>query len=258
LYTVILVGISLFWVDLKAGRTVDPSDPDTQVELSQVVTSLDGMGENRRGIYAEMEQVPRYGAAGTDALVELATHSNPIIREFSIQLLGQQHYTAGEDIYLGALNDSIKRVRSSAILASGILSSERAADSLIRLLVAPEYPNNKFHIYGSLGSIGQPKAIPYLVEGLEGEEWFNQIAALDAILTIDPEKGVMFAIRELQDEDVHVRQNAVTKCILSEDPRVVEPLKAMYHDEDFEVRFYARQGVKRITKHAATGQQGIP
>jgi uncharacterized membrane protein len=252
LYTVIMVGLSLFWVDLKAGRTGDPSDPESLMELSQVVNSLEEMGENRRGIYTEMEQIPRYGAAGTDALVQLASHSNPIIREFSLQLLGQQHYTTGEDIYLGALNDSVRRVRSSAILASGTLSSERAADSLIRLLVAPTFPNNLFHIYGSLGSIGQSKAIPYLVQGLDGEEWYNQVAALDAIFSLDPEKGVEYAIRELQDEDLHVRQNAVTKCILTDDPRVVEPLKAMFDDEDFEVRFFAKQGVKRIMKNVAT------
>jgi len=153
---------------------------------------------------------------------------------------------SAEDIYLNGLNDSVKRVRSSAIAATGTLFSERAADSLIRLLVAPRFPNNKFHIYGALGSIGHAKAIPYLVDGLDGQEWFNQRAALDAIIAIDPCIGTDYAILELQDEEVQVRQNAVTQCILSEDPRVVEPLKALFDDEDFEVRFYARQGVRHM------------
>jgi len=257
LYTGILVGLSLIWVDLKPAGAMDSPGSETLVELSQVVRSLDEIGDNRRGIYAEMKNIPRYGAAGTEALVSLAVHPNDIVREFSIQLLGEQNFTASEDIYLGALNDSVKRVRSSAILGAGNLSSERAADSLIQLLVAPRFPNNLFHIYGALGSIGQPKAIPYLVAGLDGGEWYNQVAALDAIFTIDREMGVEYAIRELQDEDLHIRQNAVIKCILSEDPQVVEPLKALFGDEDFEVRFYARQGVRRLTRKSTNGPPEI-
>ena len=58
--------------------------------------------------------------------------------------------------------------------------------------------------------------------------------------------GLSHAIAELQDEQVKVRRNAVIVCILSGDPRVIEPLKSVFEDEDFEVRFYARQGVKRL------------
>jgi hypothetical protein len=248
LYTTVLISLSLIWVDLRPGRPVDTSDPQALQELSQVVQELDGVSDNRREIHATMKKIPLYGSAGSETLMDMALHPNPIIREFSIQFLAEQQYDAAADIYLGALNDSVKRVRSSAILATGTLSSERAADSLIRLLVVPEYPNNKFHIYGALAEIGQPKAIPSLVKGLDDPEWFNQQAALNAIIQIDPERGIEYAIQELQDDDVHVRQNAVTQCILSEDPRVVQPLRGLFEDEDFEVRFYARQGVRRITR----------
>lgn len=39
---------------------------------------------------------------------------------------------------------------------------------------------------------------------------------------------------------------AVMICILSEDSSVFKPLKALYPDRDFEVRFYAKQGVKEL------------
>jgi hypothetical protein len=51
---------------------------------------------------------------------------------------------------------------------------------------------------------------------------------------------------ELQDENVHIRRNAVIVCILSGDPQVIEPLRSLFEDDDFEVRFYAKQGVKRL------------
>lgn len=46
-----------------------------------------------------------------------------------------------------------------------------------------------------------------LEKGLEGGEPYKQIAALDAILQIDPDKGLAFA--ELTNENVDVRRNRV-------------------------------------------------
>ena len=133
-----------------------------------------------------------------------------------------------------------------------MLPPERATDSLIRLLEDPGQDNNLFHVYGSLASLGQPKAIPHLANALEEGPWFNQQAALNAIMEIDTQQGVEYAIRELKDEETHVRQNAVTQCILSGDPMVVEPLRALSGDPDFEVRFFARQGIKRILRQGST------
>ncbi|RLD92001.1 MAG: hypothetical protein DRJ13_17000 [Bacteroidetes bacterium] len=70
------------------------------------------------------------------------------------------------------------------------------------------------------------------------------MSALDAIFRIDTAAGLMYAIAELQDDNVEVRRNAVIVCIQSGDPRAIDPLKALFKDEDFEVRFYAKQGVK--------------
>ena len=119
------------------------------------------------------------------------------------------------------------------------------------MLIHPVQENHLFHIYGSLGAIGDQDAIPVLAEQLKGGERYNQIAALSAILQIDPDIGLNHAINELQDENVDVRRNAVIICILSGDPRVIEALRSVMDDEDFEVRFYARQGLKRLKDHTA-------
>ena len=66
------------------------------------------------------------------------------------------------------------------------------------------------------------------------------------ILEIDPEVGLSCAFKELQDEKAEVRRYAVIVCIQSKDPRAIEPLRSVFEDEDFEVRFYAKQGVKRL------------
>ena len=248
LYTVILMALSLFWLDLRPLRKENAGGAEQTQELSAIAAGLDQAGDDRRAVYAQMEKIPRYGEAGTEVLMTLSGHPNPDVREFSIQFLGEQRCTAAEDIFLGALNDSVRRVRSSAIIASSILTSERAVDSLIGLLVHPLFPNNLFHIYGTLGAMGDARAIPFLAKGLEEEAWFNQRAALNAIMQIDPAAGVAYAIRELNDTDVNVRRNAVMQCILSGDLQVVNPLSDLSEDPDFEVRFYARQGVKRLTK----------
>ena len=118
----------------------------------------------------------------------------------------------------------------------------------MQMLANPRLPNNQFHIYGALGAIGDPDAIPCLAEALKGGEHYNQIFALDAIMRIDPVQGLNYAITELLDEKEEVRRNAVITCIQSGDPRAIGPLKKLYSDDDFEVRFYARQGVKRLSR----------
>ena len=67
-------------------------------------------------------------------------------------------------------------------------------------------------------------------------------------MRIDAGEGLPYALAELQDEDVEVRRNAVIACIQTGDPQVIEPLKNLFEDRDFEVRFYARQGVKRLSQ----------
>ena len=83
---------------------------------------------------------------------------------------------------------------------------------------------------------------------MKGGEHYSQIFALDAIMRIDPVEGLVYAITELRDEKAEVRRNAVITCIQSGDRKVIEPLKKLYRDNDFEVRFYARQGVKRLSR----------
>jgi HEAT repeat protein len=128
----------------------------------------------------------------------------------------------------------------------GEIKSKKAVDSLIQMLINPLLKNNIFHIYGALGAIGDPKAIPHLARGLDGGEHYNQVSALNAILQIDADTGLGYALSELDDDNVSVRRNAVITCIQTGNLAAKEPLMALFSDEDFEVRFYAKQGVKRL------------
>jgi protein-S-isoprenylcysteine O-methyltransferase Ste14 len=248
IYTVILMSLSLIWMDLgDPGRKSESAEEATQ-GLAEIMGKLDKAGDNRREVYALIDQIPGHGEAGKDSLLSLANSPNPLIREFAIQQLGQMGVREAEDIMIRSLYDSIKRVRSSAILAVGQIKSERAADSLANMLSNPSQQNNTFHICGALGAIGNPDAIPVLAEVLEGGESFSQIAALNAILEMDPDAGLSYAFSELEDENVDVRRNAVIVCIQSGDQRAIDPLRSLHGNDDFETRFYARQGVKRLEK----------
>jgi protein-S-isoprenylcysteine O-methyltransferase Ste14 len=248
IYTGIFMGLSLIWTDLGIRPEKVTVTEETRKELSEIMLKLERAGENRRAVYALVEDIPAYGEDGIHSLMELTDHPNPIIREFAIQFLGQLHVRDAEEIIIQSMSDSIRRVRSSAIIAAGEIRSEPAADSLMQMLAHPRLPNNQFHIYGALGAIGNPDAIPYLAEALKGGEHYSQIFALDAIMRIDPVEGLAYAITELRDEKAEVRRNAVITCIQSGDRKVIEPLKKLYRDNDFEVRFYARQGVKRLSR----------
>lgn len=248
IYTIILMALSLIWMDPGIRARNTDTAVEVQQELSEILVKLEDAGDNRREIYAQIEKLPGHGVAGKETLLSLAESPNAHTREFAIMFLGELGALEAEDLMIRSLHDSVRRVRSSAIIAVGEIGSKRAADSLVALLIHPTLPNNLFHIYGSLGAIGDPGAIPVLAEGLKSGEHYNQIAALNAIRDIEPKAGLSHAIAELKDEHVEVRRNAVIVCIQSGDPRVIGPLRTVLDDEDFEVRFYAKQGIKRLKK----------
>jgi len=244
IYTGIFMSLSLIWMDLGLRSDKVTSAEESRKELSEIMLRLEEAGDSRREIYALMEDIPVFGSDGSDSLLVLANHPNPIIREFSIMFLGQLKVPEAEGIIIYSLNDSIKRVRSASISAAGEIKSALAVDCLVQIITNPRQIDNLFLIYRTLGTIDDPRALPILAEALKEGEHYNQISALDAIFRIDTAAGLMYAIAELQDDNVEVRRNAVIVCIQSGDPRAIDPLKALFKDEDFEVRFYAKQGVK--------------
>ncbi|HER08444.1 MAG TPA: DUF1295 domain-containing protein [Bacteroides sp.] len=255
IYTGICISLSLLWVDFKRDRPEKIAGTKTREALNEIVAELDNAGDNRKKIFSLMEPIPGFGPGGMEALSLLTGHENPIIREFSIQMLGRQKITAAEDLFIHAMHDSVWRVRNSGIIAAGEIRSEKATEHLIPMLDEPGMDRSLVLIYSALGSIGTHAAIPYLVAGLDGGEHYFQQSALEALMVIDPSAGIDHAIGELKDEDVQVRRNAVLACIRSGDPRVIEPLRFLYSDEDFEVRLYARQGIKRMQKDTLKRQR---
>jgi protein-S-isoprenylcysteine O-methyltransferase Ste14 len=248
IYTGICMALSLIWMDLGRSETLEPGSAEARQELSVIMARLEESGDRRREIYALMEDLPDYGEAGLHSLYRLAENPNSHMREFAIQFLGEMKAGRAEDLIIRSLNDSIKRVRSAAIIAAGQIRSERAVDPLGRMLTDPVQENHTFLIYGALGDIGDETAIPFLTRGLEDGPNYNQIAALGALMEIDPQTGLTHAFSELNDPDVEVRRNAVITCIRTGDPKAIEPLRALTRDEDFEIRIYARQGIKRLGK----------
>ena len=247
-YTALLMALSLIWMDLGKTSAASESGEENIQEVKEILAKLEQAGDNRREIYTLMDQISQAGKIGAESFLTLASHPNNHIREFAIAELGSKKVLEAEDLLISSLNDSIRRVRSAAILAVGQIQSIRAVDSLISMLVYPRQSNNSFHIYGALGDIGDPRAIPILATGLDGGERYNQTAALDAIMRIDPDEGLKYVYTELNDKNVEVRRHAVITCIKTGKPEVADALDALLEDEDFEVRFYARQGIKRLKK----------
>lgn len=246
LYTGIFIALSFIWIEPSKDRPADSSGPEARKELSELISELKSAEANRRLIYSLISQVPGYGRAGYDSLLVLVKDDNPQVREFAIMLLGDLNIAEGEDLYIASLYDSIRRVRSASIITLGQIKSEKAVDSLIGLIEHPLHENRLFHIYETLGSIGDPRSIPILEDALKSGAFYNQESALGALMDIDPELGVRYAMEELLDEDIRIRRNAVITCIQADSPLAIEALRACFEDEDFEVRFYAKQGVKLL------------
>ncbi len=98
IYTLLLMALSLIWMDLGIGDLNKESTEVARQELTEILGKLEGAGDKRREIYPLIEQLPAHGESGKESLLSLAGSTNPVIREFAIMHLGQMEVREAEEL----------------------------------------------------------------------------------------------------------------------------------------------------------------
>ena len=245
LYTCIFMLLSLIWVDFKKDEAMTS---ETQVvNLQQKVDALIAeinRPHQRRELYKYFEELGNMGDVAVHPLISLLSDPDPVIREFSAQMLGELKASDAIDPLILALYDSISRVRNAAVGSLGEIGSEKAVEPLLSLLEESKETGFRNFVYRALGEIGSEESWLGLIAGLNDSIWYNRIAALNALYKVNPQKSAEYVIRALEDQDYQIRRNAVFIILRDQSEIYLEPLKKVIDDEDFETRFYARQAIK--------------
>jgi HEAT repeat protein len=83
-------------------------------------------------------------------------------------------------------------------------------------------------------------------EYLESDEVWTRIGGIDALGTLGDERGVSVIAQRLNDEAEAVRREAVIALLRIGSPSARPTLERVADDDDWEVRVYAAEALKRL------------
>ncbi len=195
----------------------------------------------------------------------------PSRRERAVELLAE----AGEEQALPAFLSLIRRekhplVRWKAFRALSHLAGEAAGpadlpspeevsswrdDALTDLLgrLGSTQASQRWEAAEGLGELGDPRAIPALVQALRDPHAFVRWAAARAIGRIGGEEAVALLLPLLQEDDPLVRRSAADALGYLDTPDVRQALRRALRDPDPSVRRNAIEAVARLGDREAVG-----
>jgi len=247
-YTLLLIGLSMFFTEGKISSTkANISESDSQIVIDSLVAEIRS-AKSSRNINQPFEVLIQFGDRAAESMVLMLNDSSEIARNYSAQYLGEMKCEKAVIPLMGLLNHSSETTRVAAITALGKIGDDLAVDSLISLL--QNKPAEKLipWLIDALGNIGSEKSWELVLNYSTHDFWFTRVNVVKALNNIDREKSWTYVYAFLDDKHPQVKLNAV-KLILQFQPADAEKfLHKVANDENYEVRFFARQALKEIRK----------
>jgi protein-S-isoprenylcysteine O-methyltransferase Ste14 len=245
IYTCLLVPVSLFWVDINANHsyeTINIENP--QMLIDSLNTEIQHTFE-RRELYRHFEALGQLGILASPQLITYLTNPDPVLREFAANQLGDIKSEIAVDPLILALSDENWRVRNSVANALADIGDKKAVGPVMEL-IRKTPPEERSQYYSLVGTLGADEAWPFLVEGLDNQNWYAKTAALKSLAWIDAEKAKPYIFKALEDSQYQVRRQAVFLLLETKPEDGTVYLQQVLNDEDFETRFYAKEALKLI------------
>jgi HEAT repeat protein len=151
----------------------------------------------------------------------------------------------------GKFNISISFVNSNAIDAEWNRLGPEDVPALVEALNDPQCPM-RYLAAGRLGEIGDPRAIPGLIQALDHNHGFIvRMWAAHALGDLRDSQAVEPLIQCLEDEESCVRSAAARSLGKIGDQRTVEPLIRLLWDEEWYVQMEAIMALGRLGNRRA-------
>jgi hypothetical protein len=251
-YTLILMGLSLFWVDfgIRESRQEQRMMENPQKAIDSLLLEIDRT-DSRRKVSGHFEAFRPLGNAAVDPMIALLSDDWEVNREFAAMILGDIPSQRAISYLIRALDDPDQRVRNQAAWSLGESGAAAAEDPLIQKIADDSLSINRSAIYWALGNIGGSRSWDVLVEALDSQTWYHVTQALASLEKIDAEKAIPYVYLSLTHEHPQVRRKAVFMLLQHPDKKSVPYLEKVLEDDDFETRFFARQAIKQINQLAA-------
>jgi HEAT repeat protein/protein-S-isoprenylcysteine O-methyltransferase Ste14 len=248
LYAVIFMGLSLFWVDLspKADAGGLSGTGYSQERADSLVAEIRKPQSRRQRSIKPYGQLLSMGDKTYPAMVKLMDDSDSDIREFALQAAYKYKFRVFTPNLIKALGDPEFRIVQCAVRGLGELEAREAADTLMYLLENPVAGVSQDLLLTALSRIGCAGIMPYLEKRLEDSVWYHHTATLRSMMRVDFEAAKQHIYKSLQDERPLVRREAVNMLLETLPEDAVPHLEQVTDDENWDVRFYAREAIRLI------------
>jgi protein-S-isoprenylcysteine O-methyltransferase Ste14 len=249
IYTLVFIALSLFWVDFKSEtpeaqafiqQEYDPSRVDSLVQEIRKVQP------RRNRTIKPFGSLLSMGPETYPILQELMTDTSAEVREFAVNAAGVYQIREVMPDIINALHDPEGRIRLEGVRTIRRMQARETADTLMYFLENENVPYTRDLIIQTLSEMGDTRIYPYIEAQLDAAEWHRVTRALRAMAELDFERTKPYLYQALDDERHLVRREVVYMLLDYLPPDAIPHLQKVTNDEEWDVRFYARQAIRKI------------
>jgi len=249
-YAIILMGCSLLWVDLKpeGSQNIAVAESYQQAKVDSLLIEITKEQPRRYRSTKPYRELLLMGPETYRAFFELMEHPDLDVRDFAVQAAYKYNVEGSIPYLIRALKDPEFRVIQTAVRGLGELKAKEAEDTLIYFIENPREGVSLDLLLEALSKIGSHKIMPTLEKRIQDSVWYHTTAALRSMTRIDFNTAKKYLYESLEDERPLVRREAVYMLLDSLPVDAVPHLEKVLNDEHWEIRFYARQAIKKINE----------
>ena len=245
-YTIVFMGLSLFWVDFGQHKDDFEEQAFDHARVELILNEIKQPQSRRYRNLKPFDELLSMGSKSHPYLIQLINDPDIDVKDLSIQAASKYKITDAIPDLLKSLDHPSGSVVESAAIALGDLQVQAAKEPLFELLEHPKPGVKQVILISVLSKLGCSKIIPLLHEQLKSEKWYQVVGALRAMMQLDTAMAKPYVYKALEDKRLNVRKEMVNLILEYLPSDAVPHLQKVTNDEQWEVSFYAQQAIQLI------------
>jgi hypothetical protein len=246
-YTIILIGLSLFKADIGIGNVFPLNADKRHAAITSLAEEL-RQPMNWRLREHKFNELYEYGDMAIPYIISFLSDSIPENQENAAKLAGLTGDTIAIRPLRTLLSHPWENIRVKAIHSLVQLETPGMENILLdQLKVEPGgHPRNV--IYASLASINAQNSWEVLRDGASQNDPWACLAAVKAMAKLYPDSTAKYLVPLLKSESKYLVNDAVAIAMIISDELTLPYLEKLLDDDNYEIRFFARQAIREIEK----------
>ena len=245
-YTILLMAISLIWVDFGTRSIFPLSESRRQEKVQMLVEDLQ-QPMHWRLRWSKFDKLKSYGEPAVAPMIAFLQSENPENQENATRLIGEMGDTSAIMPLYKLLSHSWENIRTRAINALVMLNAPNLSNILREQLQYETGWYPKAVIYGAIGDIHAKECWDLLAYGATHDEPAARISAVKTMARLYPDSTADYLNPLLLHEHAWIRTDAVAIANQILDEKTMPYLNMLLEDEIYDIRFMAGQAIRKIS-----------